>query len=134
MFTKEQLEGIIISLANPEIAIEKDRHHSIGYKIILRVHFRVKNKDYLLELQETLRANGIDSYLKDEEKKSRPYPVLRITNIDNLFNFLKLIPNKPKHNQNKFEKFVSILDMVSKKHHLTQKGFDKILKIQEIVT
>ena len=69
MFTKEQLEGIIISLANPEIAIEKDRHHSIGYKIILRVHFRVKNKDYLLELQETLRANGIDSYLKDEEKK-----------------------------------------------------------------
>jgi hypothetical protein len=46
MFTKEQLEGIILSLSNPEISIEKDDNQSIGYRIRLRVHFRVTRFTY----------------------------------------------------------------------------------------
>ena len=39
MFTQEQLEGIIISMAYPEAEIYRDDNQSIGYKIRLRVNF-----------------------------------------------------------------------------------------------
>ena len=48
MFTKEQLEGIIVALASPEISIERDDKQSIGYRIRLRVHFRAMNNSFIL--------------------------------------------------------------------------------------
>ena len=132
MFTKEQLEGIILSLSNPEISIEKDDNQSIGYRIRLRVHFRVSNRDFLVMLQNTLTEYGVESYLKNSEKDSRPYPLLRITKVSNLIEFFNLIPELPNSN-NKFDKFLEVLTIVSNKHHLTQKGFDRILKIKGIL-
>ena len=56
MFTQEQLEGVIYSLAYPEIEITKDDRQSIGYRIRLRVNFRAKNNLFLLKLQRTLQC------------------------------------------------------------------------------
>tara|TARA_R110002012_G_scaffold320774_1_gene545499 strand:- start:14181 stop:14582 length:402 start_codon:yes stop_codon:yes gene_type:complete len=133
MFTKEQLEGILVSLASPEISIEKDSKQSIGYRIRLVVKIRAMNYDFLSALQETLEEYGIDSYLKTTEHCNRKYPILRITSINNLLQFFKLIPNIPKH-CNKFESFLEVLTIVSNRHHLTQKGFDKILEIKGLIT
>tara|TARA_R110002167_G_scaffold65864_4_gene186377 strand:+ start:1085 stop:1486 length:402 start_codon:yes stop_codon:yes gene_type:complete len=133
MFTKEQLEGIILSLAYPEIDIARDDKQSIGYRIRLRVNFRVMNKEFLLMLQESLEHYGVDSYFKEVEKKGRPYPLLRLTNVDNLLQFYKLIPELPKSN-NKFDSFLEVLTVVSNKHHLSQKGFDRILIIKGLST
>ena len=132
MFTKEQLEGILVSLASPEISIEKDSKQSIGYRIRLVVKIRAINIEFLSTLQETLEEYGIDSYLKETEHCDRKYPILRITSINNLLQFYKLIPNIPKH-CNKFESFLEVLTIVSNKHHLTQKGFDKILEIKGLI-
>tara|TARA_R110000824_G_C14760071_1_gene629688 strand:+ start:96 stop:524 length:429 start_codon:yes stop_codon:yes gene_type:complete len=142
MFTKEQLEGILVSLASPEISIEKDRKQSIGYRIRLVVKIRAMNYGFLSVLQETLEEYGIDSYLKTTEHCNRKYPILRITSINNLLQFFKLIPNIPKHcvdyleysDSDKFESFLEVLTIVSNKHHLTQKGFDKILEIKGLST
>ena len=61
MFTKSQIEAVIISLAYPEISIEKDDNQSIGYRIRLRVHFRAINGEFLLMLKDSLKEVGIDS-------------------------------------------------------------------------
>ena len=130
MFTKEQLEGIIVALANPEISIEKDDKQSIGYRIRLRIHFRAMNEDFILGLKETLEEHGIDTYYRNKEKETRPYPLLRITKVDNMFNLLKLISKNLEWNRN-FSSFLEVLTIVSNKHHLVQKGFDRILEIKE---
>ena len=133
MFTQEQLEGIIISMAYPEAEIYRDDKQSIGYRIRMRVNFRANSIDFLSMLQTKLSECNVDSYLKDKEKKTRPHPLLRITKHNNLLEFYKLIPELPTSN-NRFNSFLEILTLVSNKHHLTQKGFDKILRIKEILT
>tara|TARA_R100000152_G_C6767575_1_gene192830 strand:+ start:26 stop:433 length:408 start_codon:yes stop_codon:yes gene_type:complete len=130
MFTKEQLEGIIVALASPEISIERDDKQSIGYRIRLRVHFRAMNNAFILGLKEALEENGIDTYYRSEEKGSRPYPLLRITKVDNLLDLFRLIPPKLENWNDKFNSFLEVLTIVSNKHHLTQKGFDRILEIK----
>lgn len=130
MFTKSQIEAVIISLAYPEISIEKDDNQSIGYRIRLRVHFRAINGEFLMMLKESLKEIGIDSYYKEIEKESRPYPLLRITRVDNLIEFCNLIPEDLPHSNDKFGSFQEILTIVSNKHHLTQKGFERVLEIK----
>ena len=134
MFTKEQLEGILISIARPHISIANDIRQSIGYRIRLRVHFRSVNENFLSLTQDTLTGLNIDSYLKPREKDSRPYPLLRITRVDNLINFLNLIPEDLPQSNNKFTDFKEVLTIVSNKHHLTQKGFERVLEIKGILT
>ena len=74
MFTKEQLEGILISLMSPEVLIETDRKQSIGYRIRLIVKIRARNLEFLSLLQETLDELGVDSSLKEEEGAQKiPY-------------------------------------------------------------
>ena len=107
MFTKEQLEGVIISLAQPEISVERDDNQSIGYRIRLRVHFRSVNENFLSLTQDTLTDLGIDSYL---------------------------IPKDLPQSNNKFTDFQEVLTIVSNKHHLTQKGFERVLEIKGILT
>ena len=132
MFTKEQLEGIIVSLANPEISIEKDDRQSIGYRIRLRVHFRALNNSFLTNLQLCLLDEKIETYYRSQEKTSRPYPVLRVAKVENLLKLFNLIPSELRYldANNKFSTFYEVLTIISNKHHLTQKGFDKILKLK----
>ena len=134
MFTQEQLEGIILALAYPEIEITKDDKQSIGYRIRLRITFRVRNKAFLLELQETLDSKGIDSYFKEREKEGRPYPLLRLTKVDNLIDFLKLIPEDLPTSNDRFDSFLEVLTIFANRHHLRQKGFERILEIKGLIT
>ena len=132
MFTREQLEGILVAIARPQIAIAQNVRHSTGYKIKLSVEIRAMNREFLVLLQESLKECGIDSYLKEIEKKSRPYPVLRITNADTLINLFQIIPNLPKHCVN-FDSFLEAVTLFSNKHHLTQKGLNRMLEIKGLL-
>ena len=134
MFTLEQLEGVISALAYPEIEITKDDKQSIGYRIRLRITFRARNNEFLLKLQRTLADVGIDSYYKEREKEGRPYHLLRLTNVDNLIKFLRLIDSDEPTSNNRFNSFEEVLTLVSNKHHLKQKGFERILEIKGLLT
>ena len=134
MFTLEQLEGVISALAYPEIEITKDDKQSIGYRIRLRITFRARNNEFLLKLQRTLADVGIDSYYKEREKEGRPYPLLRLTNVDNLIKFFRLIDSDEPTSNDRFNSFLEVLTLVSNKHHLRQKGFERILEIKGLLT
>ena len=88
----------------------------------------------MLKLQRTLADVGIDSYYKAKEKEGRPYPLLRLTNVDNLIKFLRLLEKDEPTSNNRFDSFEEVLTLVSNKHHLKQKGFERILEIKEILT
>ena len=133
MFTLEQLEGVISALAYPEIEITKDDKQSIGYRIRLRITFRARNNEFLLKLQRTLADVGIDSYYKEREKEGRPYPLLRLTNVDNLIKFFRLIDSDEPTSNDRFNSFLEVLTLVSNKHHLRQKGFERILEIKGVL-
>ena len=100
----------------------------------MRITFRVRNKAFLLELQETLDSKGIDSYFKEREKEGRPYPLLRLTKVDNLIDFLKLIPEDLPTSNDRFDSFLEVLTIFANRHHLRQKGFERILEIKGLIT
>ena len=55
MFTREQLEGILVAIARPQIAIAQNVRHSTGYKIKLSVEIRAMNREFLALLHESLK-------------------------------------------------------------------------------
>ena len=128
MLTKEQLQGILISLPKPEVHISKDIKHRTGYKVRLRLNIRAK-EEYLLNLQRTLLHYGVNSKYKNKEHSGRLSPILRISGIDNLISVMKLMPNLPDAKGN-IEPFSKIIALVAEGAHLTQEGLDDILTLK----
>ena len=129
MFTQEQLEGVILASANPEIEISKDEASALGYRVRVRILFRSFSLDFLNIIKQNLDEVNITSRIKEKEKSNRPNPILIVSKIEDILEFVKLLPDLP-DSSNKFDSFLTILSLISNKHHLTQKGLDKILKIQ----
>ena len=48
MFTKEQLQGILLSLPKCEIHINQANNIDIGYRVRLRINFRASSSDLSL--------------------------------------------------------------------------------------
>jgi hypothetical protein len=129
MFTKEQLQGILISLPKPEVHISKDTRLRTGYKVRLRLNVRAK-KDFLLGLQRTLVQYNIESQFKEEEHKSRPFPILRISGVSNLLEVLQLYPENLPDAKGHYEPFSQVVTLVAEGAHLTQEGLDDILMLK----
>ena len=129
MFTEEQLEGVILASANPEIEISKDKASALGYRVRVRILFRSFSLDFLNMIKQNLDEVNITSRIKEKEKSNRPNPILIVSKMEDILEFVKLLPDLP-DSSNKFDSFLTILSLISNKHHLTQKGLDKILKIQ----
>ena len=53
MFTKEQLQGILLSLAKTEITVQRQESRDVGFAVRLAVHFRAKNLEFVEALQRT---------------------------------------------------------------------------------
>jgi len=128
MLTKEQLQGILISLPKPEVHISKDTRLRTGYKVRLRLNVRA-NEDFLLNLQRTLLHYSVESNYKSSEHASRNKPILRISGIDNLIQVMKLMPDLPDA-KGHIEPFSQIIALVAEGAHLTQEGLDDILTLK----
>ena len=128
MFSEEQLQGIVLSLAKPEIHISRDSRLNIGYKVRLRLNFRGA-EEFLLLLSNSLEYNQINSTYKNEEHKTRPRPILRISGVSNLSKLIMFLPELPDA-RNEFSKFKRILALVMAGAHHTQEGLDTILDIK----
>tara|TARA_Y100000593_G_scaffold17268_1_gene34548 strand:+ start:22767 stop:23204 length:438 start_codon:yes stop_codon:yes gene_type:complete len=121
MYTKGQIEGILLTIANPEVIIFKSKASSSGYSFRLRVLFRATDINFLQALQRTLYQYMIKSNLKDMENNQRKLPVLVIGNRASLRRLYSLIPeNVPKlHN---WELFNRILTAMEEEMHLDEDG------------
>ena len=91
MYNKGQIQGILLSIAKPEIHVSRAGNTNIGYRVRIRVNIR-GGEDFLLGVQRTLNQKNIESTYKEREHKSRPRPILSINGIVNLWKLCGMIP------------------------------------------
>jgi len=130
MFTREQLQGIMLAMAKPEVSVYRDDRQSLGYAIRLGVHFRA-NEDFLLAVHRSLLQHEVTSKVKDVESKTRPRPILSVGGKLNCYKLVQLLPKLPTYND--WEIFNQVLDICIEDKHTTRKGFDKILELKGLL-
>jgi hypothetical protein len=128
MFSIEQLQGILLSIAKPEVHISRADNLQIGYRVRVRVNIR-GSKDFLSAVNRSLLQQSVTTKYKDKEHKSRPRPILTIGGLQNIWKLCQVIPNLPdaKNTWIEFKEIVSILD--AGEHH-TLEGLERILQIK----
>jgi len=131
MFTKEQLQGILLTLPKCEVHINQAKNIDIGYRVRLRINFRASS-DFLLALQRTLTQYEIKSTFKDIEHKSRPKPILRVGGHKDVYLLSKLIPDLPDA-KNEWNRNLEIIDIVSNGQHLELSGLERIFELKEVL-
>ena len=129
MFNKGQLQGVLLSIAKPEIHVSRAGTTNIGYRVKIRVNIRAAN-DFLLAVQRTLNQSGIESTFKEKEHKSRPRPILSINGIVNLWKLCGLIPDDVPDAKNVWKDFREIINIVDNGEHHTLEGLDRILQLK----
>lgn len=129
MFNKGQIQGVLLSIAKPEIHVSRAGNTNIGYRVRIRVNIR-GSEDFLLGVQRTLNQHNIESTYKDKEHKSRPRPILSISGIVNLWKLCGIIPDDVPDSKNVWKDFREIIDIIDNGEHHTLEGLDRILQLK----
>ena len=129
MFEMGQLQGILLTLARPELTIYANEKKHIGYEVRVRVIFRADSMDFIENLNDSLRAFHVDSNIKESESKIRPKPMLRVSGIENLRILCGLVPNKP-DSKGQWRTFTQAVGIIFNGEHTTQEGLDELLRLK----
>ncbi len=129
MYNKGQMQGILLSIAKPEIHVSRAGNTNIGYRVKIRVNIR-GSEGFLLGLQRSLGQKGIESSYKEKEHKSRPRPILSVNGIVNLWKLCNLIPDDVPDAKNVWEDFREVVNIVDDGEHHTLEGLDRILQLK----
>lgn len=129
MFNNDQLTGILISIAKPEIHVSRAANTNIGYRVRIRVNIR-GNREFLLGVQRALDKKTIKTSFKDKEHKSRPRPILSIGGIVNLYKLCNLVPDNLPDAKGSWNTFKQIVNIIDNGEHHTLEGLDRILQIK----
>jgi|TARA_R110000850_G_scaffold46762_9_gene117618 hypothetical protein len=132
--------GVLYSNCNKTISVFRSEDTNFGYKI--RFSISIRGADFFLKiLQERLTYENIKSNLVISESKTRPRPILKITELFNLTKLLELINSHTYLNPETNPEFAkgswigfneALLIMLDKKHY-TDTGFNRILEIKKEV-
>ncbi len=109
------------------IAPPREKHRRVGCRVRPRVCFRGK-EEFLLAVQRTLLQYEISTNFKEKESKARPRPILIVSGKDNLNRIMNMLPVLPSNAE--WEDFEDALELCNSGKHLTQNGFDAILKMK----
>ena len=129
MFNKGQLEGILLSLAKPEIHVSRANNTSIGYRVRVRVNFR-GSEEFLLGVQRSLEQQSINAKYKAEEHKSRPRPILSVGGLVNIWKLCGILPEGLPDAKDVWSNFKEVVDIIDRGEHHTLDGLDTILKLK----
>ena len=129
LFNNNQLVGILLSIAKPEVNVSRTSKLTIGYRVRIRVNIR-GNEDFLLGIQRGLDKKTIDSIYKQKEHKSRPRPILSVSGMVNLYKLCKLIPDNLPDAKGVWPNFKEVVQLVDNGEHHTLEGLDRILQIK----
>jgi len=132
MYNDDQLVGILISIAKPEIHISRADNTNIGYRVRLRVNLR-GSEEFLLAVSRTLNQKGIDAKYKAQEHKSRPRPILTIGGIVPLWKLSEFVPDNLPDAKNCWGDFKEIVSIVDDGQHHTLEGLDRIMKLKGVI-
>jgi len=125
-----QLQGILLSLARPELTIYANEKKHIGYEIRMRIFFRAESMLFLEILRDSFQAFHVECKIKESESKIRPKPVLWISGINNLKTVGELLPANLPGAKNQWDIFKDAIDIVFNGEHTTQDGLDRLLKLK----
>ena len=131
MYGRDVLNGILISIGNPEVNIVNSSKSKLGYRVRLRVCIRGKDT-FLWGINRSLLQHEIESNYKDKEHSGRPKPILVISGLDNLTRLVEMMDSRLITN-NDWETFNKSLRMIAEKEHLKAEGLEKILKMKGLV-
>jgi hypothetical protein len=132
MYNDDQLTGILISIAKPEIHISRADNTNIGYRVRIRVNLR-GSEEFLLAVSRTLKQKGIDARYKEKEHKSRPRPILTVGGIVNIWKLSNLVPDNIPDAKNCWGDFKEIITIVDNGEHHTLEGLDRIMKLKGVI-
>ena len=131
MYGKDVLNGILISIGNPEVNIVNSSKSMLGYRVRLRVCIRGEGT-FLWGINRSLLQHEIESNYKDKEHSGRPKPILVISGLDNLTRLVDMMDNRLITN-NDWDTFITSLRMIKGKEHLKAEGLEKILKMKGLL-
>lgn len=134
MIPEQSLIGILYSSTKLSVSVTDRPSSKFGYQV--RVSCSIRDDIELLEaIQRTLLQNNIESIIKKRESKSYDKPVLKITGIDNIHQLVLKVYNQPPTTPclQRWENFLLIIELIRSKNHYTEKGFDQILLLKELI-
>tara|TARA_R110000751_G_scaffold237961_1_gene338841 strand:+ start:449 stop:865 length:417 start_codon:yes stop_codon:yes gene_type:complete len=124
MYSREQLQGILLTVARPELTIYPSQANDVGYIIRLRVMFRA-SMDFINALDRTFEQYNIVSNIKEIEGSNRKKPVLVVGRRLSIKNIVNLMPNVPTSHAD-WTVFNEVLSRMDEGKHLEQEGMDEI--------
>ena len=125
MYSKEQLQGILLTVARPELTIYPSQANDVGHIIRLRVMFRAK-MNFIIALNRTFEQYNIVSNIKEIEGSNRKKPVLVVGRRLSIKNIISLIPEVPTSHAD-WTTFKEVLTRMDEGEHLEQEGMDEII-------
>jgi len=132
VLSREQLQGVLLASARPELTIYRNEKKNLGYEVRARVFFRADSAAFLGYVQGALDQENIESQYRLSESKVRPKPVLWVSGIVKLITLSRLVPDYPDA-KNKWDYFKLALDIIYEGEHNTQEGLDKLLKLKGLL-
>jgi hypothetical protein len=130
MFSNEQLEGVLLTIARPEVTIYRSSKSKTGWTIRARIMFRANDK-FLIALQRKFEQVEINSIYRKKEGVNRDAPVLIVGKKDSLTILRGLMPKSIPCSHSKWEKFDAVLQALNGKTHLEKEGMSLLLEMIE---
>ena len=131
MYTKEQLEGILITIARPEVTIYRSERSKSGYTVRVRIMFRAK-RTFLIALQRRFEQANVQSILRDSEGVNRDKPVLIVGQKGSIDIVRNLMPKNIPCSHSDWTKFDVVTEYLNDKLHLEDNGMNRLLELIEI--
>jgi hypothetical protein len=132
VLSREQLQGVLLASARPELTIYRNEKKNLGYEVRTRVFFRADSAAFLGYIQGALEQENITSQYRLSESKVRPKPVLWVSGISNLIVLCGLVPKYPDA-KDVWESFNQAVNVIYHGEHNTQQGLDILLGLKGLI-
>lgn len=134
VFAKDTVIGFLL-LSQTEIIFERNKTHTIGYRIKPSIKIRHKELEFLKLIQRSIQTNfQVKSSLLEKESKYRDKPILKIYGIKECAKIVEALSKNSEYiYPSKWIDFIVIIRMMIEKKHLTLEGFEKIAKIKGLI-
>ena len=132
MYSKEQLEGLLLGKMKLEILAFENKNNTLGYGVKLGIKIRGEYDFLEMVSQAILLHWGISLPVKEQENSTRKSPVISTQKLKYIEALLDCIPDLP-DSKGELGMFREVFEIVINGEHKFQEGFDAILEIKELL-
>lgn len=128
MFNEQQLEGILLTIARPEVTVYRSDKSKTGWTIRARVMFRA-NTQFLIALQRKFEQLDIKCIYRQKEGVNRKAPVLIVGKNASLNTLREIMPKNLPCSHADWAKFDEVLSALKDKTHLETEGMNRLIQV-----